>query len=319
MKSAYRQRKQELRELGFGSKTTENIQRALNRDGSFNRQRTGENFLDSFELYHWLISSSWKKFILVVALWYFVTNLIFALLFQWAGPDGIGGIVANNPSDKFWEIFFFSSQTLTTLGYGRLAPVSHLVSAIAAVESMFGLMFFALVTGLLYGRFSRPVAKIIYSSHGVIAPYKKISGFMLRVVNGKSGNLLEPQAEVVLSMKSGETQARIFESLPLERNTINFLPLSWTIVHPIDENSPLYGMTKEEFDQADVEFIVIIKAYDETFAETVYSRTSYVGTEVKWGARFVPMIGIGSSGKRLLMIDKLDLLEEAVLPEVVSA
>lgn len=308
-------RKKDIRELGFGNKNYDSRNRAINRDGTFNRIRTGEGFFDSFDLYHWLVKVKWFHFLGVVFIWYFTINLIFALLYFWAGPEGIGGILGESKEEQFWEVFFFSSQTLTTLGYGRMAPVSHIISAIAAVESMIGLMGFALITGLLYGRFSKPSEKFIYSSHAIIAPYKNTTALMFRIANKKSGNLLDPAAEMVLSMQNEETKTRIYESLPLERSTINFLALSWTIVHPIDQESPLFGMTKEEFMKSDAEIIIIMKAFDETFAETIYSRTSYTPDEVIWGAKFLPMIGTDKNGNRVLQMNQLDAFELTSLPQ----
>ena len=304
----------EQRELGFGSRSTANLQRALEKDGSFNFKRTGENFFGSFELFHWLVSITWGKFILVVTVCYTVVNILFALLYLWAGADGITGMEYKNSTDRFWEIFFFSSQTLTTLGYGRMAPVGHMASAIAAVESMFGLMAFALVTGLLYGRFSKAKAKILYSKNAVIAPYRGISGFMFRIVNKKASHLIELEADLVVSMLDREGKTRIFEALPLERSKINFFTLSWTIVHPLDENSPLYGMTKEELERSGAEFIIMIKGFDEGFSQTIYSRSSYLWDEVIWGAKFNTMIGIEENGKRIINMEKLNDFEPAELP-----
>jgi len=310
-------KEKEKKDIGFGTKNENNFKRALNKDGSFNVKRTDAGIFQSFELYHWLISISWKKFIFVVLLWYTAVNLFFAALYVLIGVDNLTGIDTSSQISKMLDAFFFSSQTLTTLGYGRIAPVGTGASIVAAVESMFGVLSFALVTGLLYGRFARPQSKILYSRHGVIAPYEGISAFMFRMVNQRKSQLIESAVEVVLSMRSRDGKSRIFETVPLELNRIQFFPLSWTIVHPIDEKSPLFGITKEEFQNSDAEFIIMLKAFDDTFSQTVYSRSSYTVDEIIWGARFVRMFDADKDGSRLLKMEKLELVETAELPETI--
>ena len=311
--------KEEQKDLGFGLRSEGRLNRALNKDGSFNVKRTGQTFFDSFELYHWLISISWKHFILVVLLWYTIVNLIFAALYAVVGVEGLTGIDNTTRMSKMFDAFFFSSQTLTTLGYGRIAPVGMGASIVAAVESMFGVLSFSLATGLLYGRFSRPQSKIAYSTHAVVAPYRSITGFMFRVVNLKKSQLIEAQVEISISMQKPDGKSRIFESLALERDRIQFFPLSWTIVHPIDESSPLFGMTEDTFKKSDAEFIIMIKAFDESFSQTVYSRSSYDFAEVIWGAKFISMMSTDKDGNRLLQMDKLDSMEKAELPVLLTA
>lgn len=298
-------------DLGFGAKDGG---RGLNKDGSFNVIRKGMPFLNSFETYHTLISISWTKFTLIVISFYIVINLIFASLFTLIGIENLAGIVGTSTSDKFLEAFFFSTQTLTTVGYGRISPVSHLASTIAAIESMLGLLGFALATGLLYGRFSRPNAHIKYSENAVMAPYKKGSGFMFRLVNERKNQLIEVEAGLTLSMRNAENpKLRKFYNLKLEITKINFFPLSWTIVHPVDENSPLFGLSESELEETGAEFIVLIKAFDDTFSQTIYSRSSYKFNEIVWGARFVPMIEYTPNGT-VLDLTKINEYEKAELP-----
>ncbi len=309
------------KDLGFGTRSGSNIVRALNKDGSFNVNRKGQSLLDSFEPYHWLISISWKKFIFVVLLWYTAVNFIFAGMYMWAGVEHLTGVDMSSEKSKFFDAFFFSSQTLTTLGYGRIAPTGMATSTLAAVESMIGLMGFALVTGLLYGRFSRPVAKILFSNHALIAPYRGITGFMFRMVNQRRNQLIETEVEVVLSMRDKNDGAnRVFQALNLERDKINFFPLSWTIVHPIDETSPLFHITEEDLKKYDIEFIVMLKAFDDTFSQMVYSRSSYSREDLVWGAKFVSMFHPDKEGHITLDIGKLDAFEKVKLdvPSFVS-
>lgn len=301
-------------DLGFASKDSGAGKRGLNKNGSFNVIRKGIPILNSFETYHKLISMSTSKFTLMVFTLYILVNLFFASMYFLIGTNHLMGVMGVSKWDRFLEAFFFSTQTLTTLGYGRISPMSHLASTIAAVESMLGLLGFALATGLLYGRFSRPEARIKYSENAVIAPYKKISAFMFRIVNERKNQLIEVEAGLSLSLRN-ETNPNIrrFYTLKLEINKINFFPLSWTIVHPIDDDSPLWGMTEEDLKESDAEFITLIKAFDDTFSQTVYSRSSYRFAETVWGAKFVTMTESSPKGT-LLHIDKINLHEKADLP-----
>jgi inward rectifier potassium channel len=303
--------KEKKKDIGFG-KSTGNSSRGLNPDGTFNVQREGISFFKSFELYHWLIAMSWKKFTLVVILWYTLINLIFALLYHFTAYNGLTGLDHPTGFKHFLDECFFSSQTLTTLGYGRMAPVSMAAKVVASVESMLGLMGFAFFCGLMYGRFSKPFARILYSDNAVVAPYENINGLMFRIVNERTNQLIETEAEVytIYRDKSGKSD---FVMLELEMKKINLFPLSWTIVHPIDEKSPFFGMDAEEFKNAKPEIFIILKAFDDTFSQTVYSRRSYIADEVVWGAKFITMVEVDEQGRRKLHLDKLNAYSKAAL------
>lgn len=281
--------KKEDAELGFGNKNNTDNVRFLNRDGSVNVKRKISDKHIGFDVYHWLISISWFKFISLVFISYGIVNTIFALIYFAVGVDKFGGIEAGNPAETFSGLFFFSAQTLTTVGYGHVYPNGAFVSTVSSIESMLGLMGFAIVTGLLYGRFSKPRADILYSNEAVIAPYRGETGFMFRLANRRHNELIEVECKVALSINNKDTGLRNFHFLELERNGINFLPLTWTVVHPINEQSPLYGYTEQEFKNSNAEFIILFKAINDTYFQTVYSRTSYKVEDVLWNAKFVPM------------------------------
>lgn len=306
----------EQKDPGFGKANTGKDNRALNKDGSFNVKRKGMPWTNSFELYHELIYMSWFKFTGVVVLFYIVLNLIFACLYTWAGIGTLTGITVTNPTELFLENFFFSSQTLTTVGYGRIAPIGTLASSIAAVESMIGLLGFAIATGLLYGRFSRPKTSIKYSDDALIAPYKNGTAFMFRIVNERKAHMIEVEAATTLALNSTDGNgARRFFNLKLELTKINFFPTSWTLVHPIDEESPLWGMTEQELRIANPEFIILIKAFDDTFAQTVYSRSSYKEKEIVWGAKYKSMVEL-TDRETILHIEQLNDYEKVELPAI---
>lgn len=306
-------KEEEFRDLGFGTKAVENNRRLLNVDGSFNVKRKGLSFFRSWDIYHTLITMSWTRFVLMVFVSYLVVNFIFAMLYMAVGLEHLAGVLGESVFARFLDSFFFSAQTLTTVGYGRISPVGASASTVAALESMIGLLGFALATGLLYGRFSRPQAKILYSEIGIIAPYRGGRGFMFRIANLRSTQIIELEAGITLSMLKPDRKSRTFDNIKLERHRVNFLSLNWTIVHPIDEDSPLYGMSEEEFNRSDAEFIVLIKGFDDTFSQTVYSRSSYKFHEIKWSVKFSSMVD-GEEGMSVLHLDKISDVEPAELP-----
>ncbi len=279
--------KSKFNDLGLDTKSHKDGYRALNKDGSFNVIKQNDSFFEGVNMYHSLVSMRWLHFFGLILLIYFCINLIFAGLYMAVGLEHLTGISGINRFDKFIEAFFFSAQTITTLGYGRVAPVGTLANIIAAAESMLGLLTFALATGLMYGRFSKPTATIKYSTNAVLAPYKDINAFMFRVVNPKNNQLVEVEVNVTLSLKDENLPTRSFHLLEMERSKVIFFPSMWTVVHPISEESPIYGYNESELIEKDAEFIVMIKAFDESFSQTVYSRTSYKASEIKWGEKFV--------------------------------
>lgn len=303
---------EKFNDLGLGTKTTANTRRALNKDGSFNIKKVNVPFLERINFYHSLVTMHWIRFFLLIICGYFLVNLFFACIYMFVGVEHLTGIEGTTDYDKFLEAFFFSSQTLTTLGYGRIAPVGTLASSIAAIESLLGLLSFALATGLLYGRFSRPETKITYSKHGVIAPYKNMNAFMFRLVNPRANQLLEVEVSVTLSMKRPDSTLRAFFLLKLERTKVDFLPMMWTVVHPIDASSPLHKFTSQDFQNKEIEFIVMLKAFDETFSQTVYSRSSYKANEIRWGEEFVYAILQENEGI-IVDVGKIDETRKAEL------
>jgi inward rectifier potassium channel len=302
----------EFKDLGFGAKAAGQAQRLINRDGSFNVERKGLPFFESLSFYHYLISISWLKFNLIVLACYIVINAVFASIYLLIGTTHLSGIMSSTPLEKFWDVFFFSVQTFTTVGYGRVSPIGFDTGVVSALESLVGLMSFALATGLIYGRFSRPNAKIIYSRNAVIAPYRDITAFEFRLANARENQLIEVEMQVILSMKTfdGNTFRRKFQELKLERSSVNFFSLSWTIVHPIDEESPMNGMTKEDFMRSDAEFYVLLKAFDDAFSQTVHSRTSYKFHEVVWGAKFASIFVDADQGRTAIDMSRLHDIEK---------
>jgi inward rectifier potassium channel len=281
------------RDLGFGSVVSrESQQRLLNRDGSFNVARSGLGFLESFAPYHLLLTTSWVGFLGVVSLTYLVVNLLFAVAYLACGPEALLGAGAAMLGGRFSQAFFFSIQTFATIGYGQIAPNGTAANAVVTVEALVGLMYQALATGLLFARFTRPTAALLFSHRAVVGPYNDSQGLMFRIVNRRRSEIIELEAQVLFSAVEPDNRGgtvRRYSPLPLERNKVTFLPLSWTIVHPIDTLSPLAGRTPEDLERQQAEILVLLSGTDEALEQTVHARSSYRADEIVWNARFRSM------------------------------
>jgi inward rectifier potassium channel len=305
------------KDLGFGTQVNDPDTRLLNRDGSFNVKRSGGTFWSRLNIFNRLMVCSWGRFFLLVISFYLTLNFVFAGIYEFVGIENLQGADLTSRGSRFMDAFFFSSQTLTTVGYGRIAPIGFWASSVAAVESLLGLLIFALATSLLYGRFSRPVARILYSDKAIIAPYLDVTGFMFRIVNERANQLIDLQVEVAMSILEKQPNGkdvRRYYVLKLERNRVNFFPTNWTIVHPVTQESPMFGLSKEELLSRDAEFLILIRATEDTFNQTVHSRISYHAREMVFGAKFKSMVIDGyASGMSNLDLTKLSDIEEVVL------
>jgi inward rectifier potassium channel len=280
-------------DLGFGSVVTrESRRRLLNRDGSFNVKREGLRFWESLSFYHYLLTISWTKFLLIVTAMFLGTNTIFALLYLATGNGSLMRASGTPTLGRFGDAFFFSVETLATIGYGHIAPISLAANVIMTIESLIGLLAFAAVAGFVFARFARPTAEIIFSKCALIAPYRGGRAFMFRIVNQRSNQLVNLEARVLLSRRKRDGATRIdreFLQLKLERDSVVFFPLAWTIVHPIDDESPLRDWSAADLKDCDAEFFVLLNGFEETFSQNVHTRSSYKISEIVWGARFQSM------------------------------
>ncbi|MFI5207221.1 MAG: ion channel [Gemmatimonadales bacterium] len=288
-------RDQAANDLGFGSIVAGATRRRfLNRDGTFNVRRVGLSLAESRSVYRYFLDVSWLRFFSHVGWWYLGTNLIFAVAYLACGPGALEGPAdyGGGLAGHFLRAFFFSVQTLATIGYGRISPMGVAANMIVAVESICGLVLFALITGLAFARFSRPRPRILFSGQAIIAPYGRITGFMFRIANARDNELFDVQAEVSLARRKpgGSADERLFDSLKLERKSVTFFPLSWTVVHPIDASSPLWHMNEESLEASEAEFLIRLTAFDETSGQTVHVRSSYRWDEVTCGARFARIL-----------------------------
>ncbi len=299
---------------GFGINTSDYGGRFVNKDGGANIEKKGVGILERISWYHSLLAMPRWKFFSVIFLFFIIVNLGFGITYYIIGIQNLAGAVPKSPIKNFLEAFFFSCQTFSTVGYGRISPAGYLITSVAAFEGFLGPLSFALATGLLFGRFSKPTAYLKFSNNALIAPYQGITAFMFRIAPYKNTTLLDAEAKVNLAMSVEENGKMVnkFFPLTLEFSTVTALTLSWTIVHPITESSPLYNFTQEDFANTKGEVIVFVKAFDDMFSNIVVARTSFIFREVVFGAKFKPMYKSSEDkNKTILYLDKLNAFDTA--------
>jgi inward rectifier potassium channel len=297
---------------GFTEKYRGDLRRIINPSGQFNVRRRGTTWRD-IHPYLFMINASWPVFSALIFGAFVIGNVAFALIYMKIGVEHLQGADTATVLDRFLSAFFFSAQTFTTVGYGRISPDGVLTSLVASLQALLGLMALAIGTGLLFGRFSRPAARLAFSRQMVVAPYQSGTSLQFRVANRRSNNLMEVEARLMVTTVESSDQGlqRKYKYLKLERQAVQFLPLSWTIVHPIDQDSPLWGKKPEDLANHQAEFLITIKAFDDTFFQTVHVRYSYRHDEVVWGARFVPAFEPDAEGEMVLDLGKLSEIAPA--------
>ncbi len=301
---------------GFGSNASDYGGRFLNPDGSPNIVISDIGTFEKISWYHTMLGLKNWQFLVLIISFFISINLLFALIYYVMGVEHLSGMLYTNDLEKFTEAFFFSCQTFTTVGYGRINPVGFAPSAVASFEALLGLLSFAIATGLFYGRFARPRAFLKFSDNAIIAPYKNMNALMFRVAPYKNTTLTDAEVKVSLGMSvevNGKMENRFYQ-LQLEFKTVAALTLSWTIVHPINEESPFYDLTEDDFKKTQGEVLVYLKAFDDMFANTVTIRKSYTFQEVIAGVKFIPMFKRSSNNtKTVLHLDKLNVFMPAEL------
>lgn len=276
---------------GLSSSIGGHKSRFVNQDGTYNVKRKGAGIFNRYSVYHFLINLSALKFSFLIFGFYTFINFLFACIYYFFCIDHLLGIVVGTPLETFEEAYFFSSQTLTTVGYGRISPVGIVTNTVASLEALIGILTLAIITGLLYGRFVKPKAYIRFSKQALISPFKDGKALMFRLMPIKNARLSDVLVHVTLGLMVGENSQKKLQYfvLPLQFNTINSLILNWTVVHPIDEKSPLWGLEMEDLIQADFELMIYLKAFDEDFSNTVIARTGYTSKELIPNAKFDSM------------------------------
>jgi inward rectifier potassium channel len=274
--------------------------RLVSRKGQFalNVIRLGISRLHFADLYHWLLTLSWPRFFILIWLSYVLTNSLFALAYL-AGGD----CIANARPGSFKDAFYFSVQTMATIGYGSMYPRTDYANTIVCIQALFGLWGVAMVTGLAFARFSRPTARVMFSSVAVIAPFNGVPTLMYRTANQRFNQILEAQQRVTLIRDELTVEGdymRRFYDLQLMRSQSPIFALTWTVMHAIDENSPLYKLTPKDLVEQQAEIVVTLTGLDETVSQTIHARHSFVASEVLWDMRFVDIISRKLDGKRVI-------------------
>jgi len=300
---------------GFGTYSKDNSGRYYDKDGLPNIRKKGLSIFESLSWYHTMINLPSSHFLLLIFLFYIVINLIFTCVYALIGIEHLVGIKDGNTFEQFMEMFFFSTQTFTTVGYGRISPVGMMVSGVATFEAFLGLLSFALATGLFYGRFSRPKAHLRFSKNMLISPFKEGKALMFRLAPFKNNYLSDVEVKLTLAVREEENGVWMnkFYALETQIQRINMLILSWTVVHPIDEKSPLFGFSDKEILETPMEVLVFIKGFDEAYSNAVITRTSYLNTEIVSQAKFKIMYGPDSDANTTILdfrlLDVYDKLE----------
>ncbi len=303
--------KSRIQDPGFGEKVGGRTKRIINRDGSFNvmRKSNGNGIRNVYQL---LLSISNTYFFLLILCAYVFFSVLFAILFFCIGTEHLIGVRGETVIETFMDCFYFSTQTFTTVGYGSIAPKGILASTVASFEAFCGLLFFAIATGLMYARFSKPRAMLRYSHNALISPFQEGTALMFRLTNMRSNVLMEMNAQVIMMMRATkeDTMNRNYYTLPLEISHVNFLPLSWTLVHKIDDKSPLFELTQQDMLDLDAEVMILISGFDDTFNQTVHSRISYTADEFVWNAKFKRAFTVNEEGDAVMDVEDIHIYEK---------
>ena len=264
------------------------------------------------DLYHHLLTSSWPMLLLQISVAFFAINALFAVGYY------LDGGIANARPGSFGDVFFFSVETMATIGYGRMAPVTLLAHILMSFEALIGMIGLAVTTGLIFAKFSRPSARVRFSHYGVISPRDGVLSLMFRMANERESQIVEAQAHVLLARNEvtaeGESVWR-FHDLELSRYRNSTFRHSWTVVHPIRPGSPLHGASEESLKAARAEIVVAVTGIDGAFMQTVYARHTYDAPDIIWGARLVDVMIRTPEDDFLIDYGKFDAIERiAVSP-----
>lgn len=301
-------------DTGFASNSNDTGGRFINKDGSYNLIKEGMPFRKRFSIFHDMLNLPAWEFIMVILIFYLVINIIFTGIYFLIGASQFDGLTPGNNWKILREIFYFSTQTFTTVGYGHVSPVGDAVNNVAALEALTGFLSLAIATGLIYGRFSKPKSYLAFSDHALISPFKNGTALMFRFVPFKDKHALtdvEIKVNVGLLLVENDKADYKYFALELERTKVESLPMSWTVVHPIDDRSPFYGFTEDDMKNADAELYVMLRGFDDVFSNYVQQRTSYTFNEILFNRKFVPMYRESDDGKTtILELHKLNVHNE---------
>ena len=300
----------EIKDPGIGTKIDEKVRRMINADGSYNviKKGSAKGIRDIFK---YLVEISWTWFFTILFVGYIIFNLIFSLIYTYFGTENILGIDPENGS-VFFQTFFFSIQTFTTVGYGTLAPLGIATQIVASIEAFVGFLSFSLATGLLYGRFSRPRSKIKFADNFVFSKYEQGHSFKFKLTNLRDVVLQDVEAKII-TMFNKENEngqlVRTYYELPITLPKIDIMALTWTLVHKIDKESPFWKKSKEEIISQHPEFLIFVNGFDEIYSERTRARKSYVVKDILWNKNFTTNFKSLENGKLLMDVRDLNNVE----------
>ena len=300
-----------VKDPGFGYKSSKNAKNSINNNGTstvihINRKR---NIND---LYSYFIDISWVQFFFLIILAYATLNIVFGLMYVAIGIEQLTNSRGNFLED-FLNAFFFSAQTLTTVGYGGIFPKGIIANFIAAFEAMIGLLCFSFITGLLYGRFSKPKANLKFTNNLIIREFKTHRALMFRLMNSRKTVMIEPEISVTLSISEKENTGdfkRNFYTLSLERDKIMYLPTVWTVVHEIDSKSPLSKFSSKEIIELDAFLYILVNYHEESFSQKVYQIHSYSFDKLQMDVKYTSVTSFNEDGFTVLDHNKLSAVEK---------
>jgi len=275
----------------------------INQDGSFRARRIGVNHLTLSEIYSSLVTMPWPRFFFFTLLTYLVFAFLFSLAYFFLDFQNLKGFTATSSTGKFWEVFLYSLQTMSTVGGAGIAPSGITNNLILTAESMIALLSATIITGLLYVRFSRPEAKIVYSEKALISPHKKGKALMIRVGNAKKIEVVELSAHFFFVFYDPATGKRNFRELKLEQSKLPFSATTWTIVHLIEEGSPF--LESDQLKDIRFDISVYISAIDSVTGQSVSSRHAYSKQDIVWNAKFLPCWEINEQAETLVYLNKI--------------
>lgn len=257
--------------------------------------------------YHLAVALTWPQFLATLLVTYLLVNVAFAIFF-WLVP----GSVANARLYSFSDVFFFSIETLSTVGYGDMYPATLYGHVIAATEIVCGLGFTAILTGLTFVRFSRPRAKLVFASHPVVSMYNGKPTLMLRIGNGRANVLLDATAKLNVLLSVATAEGKFFrraQELQLERAHLPAFPLTWTLMHVMDERSPLYGYDATQVVAARAQVFVTLETRDPALAASVHEIRNYAAEDIRFGMRYVDAVTIEEDGTPVVDLTKIGEIE----------
>lgn len=291
-------------DFGFGTKMTDRDHRLINPDGSFNILRKGRR---GIQTYDWLITLPWWKYLLFTFLIFIAINIIYASGLVLIGVDQLTGVTKGTLRQDLQQAFFFSVQTFTTVGYGVISPQGHAANWLAGFIGFSGFFTFSFFTGLTFARFSKPIRRIHFSTNALIHEEDGVKTLQFRMVNRYKNNIFDLEAMVVITWLADDQGKlrRKFERIALERGKITLFPINWTLIHIIDDKSPLYHLTKEDIAAQKTEIMVVVRGYDDLYAQLIHAYHSYYYKDIIWNARFRLMYDTQKEGT-VLHLDQLN-------------